>query len=37
MRIVNRLASLADAFIESNLAAAIGVLTLVAVLWSAFK
>ena len=37
MRIVNRLASLADAFIESNLAAAIGMLTLVAVLWSSFK
>ena len=37
MRIVNRLASLADDFIESNLAAAIGVMTLAAVLWSSFK
>ena len=37
MRIVNKLANTADAFIESNLAAAIGVLTLVAVLWSSFK
>ena len=37
MRIVNRFASLADAFIESNLAAAIGALTLIAVLWDSFK
>ena len=37
MKHINRLASLADHFIESNLAAAIGVMTLVAVLWRAFK
>ena len=37
MRIVNKLANTADAFIESNLAAAIGVMTLVAVLWDSFK
>lgn len=37
MRHINRLANLADSFIESYLAAAIGVLTLVAVLWSTFK
>jgi hypothetical protein len=37
MRIVNKLANTAESFIESNLAAAIGVLTLVAVLWSSFK
>ena len=37
MRHLNRLAGMADSFVESNLAAVIGVLTLVAVLWSAFK
>lgn len=37
MRHLNRLADMADSFVESNLAAAIGVLTLAAVLWSAFK
>lgn len=37
MRLVNRFADACDAFIESNLAAAIGALTLVAVLWRSFK
>ena len=37
MRIVNKLANTAEAFVESNLAAAIGVLTLIAVLWRSFK
>lgn len=37
MRHLNRLADMADSFVESHLAAAIGVCTLAAVLWSAFK
>jgi hypothetical protein len=37
MRIVNKLSGIAEEFVESNLAAAVGVLTLAAVLWESFK
>ena len=37
MRIINKFASVLDDFIEFRLAAAIAVLTLLAVLWESFK
>lgn len=37
VRTINKLANIADDFVESKLAAMIGILTILAVLWRSFR